>query len=267
MSDNSSFGFGNFLPGFDFLQNLTQGAANSLPQMPNMSSWVTPTVSVEELEKRITELKAVQFWLEQNSRALTATIQALEVQKMTLAMLKGMNFSMADMANAFTIKTPEAPASSKKPTEAPAPAAAQAEAASSPAPGVIDPMQWWGALTQQFQQIAATAMSEASKAGATDLAAEAFKTATDIAAKGVQTVQEATLQAATAATAAGVAAQQVASQAASQATAPAKKTTTARKAAPSPAPEATDEAAAGAADAEADPESRKPPVRRTKAAR
>lgn len=264
MSDNHSFGFGNFLPGFDFLQNLTQGATNSLPQMPNMSSWVTPTVSVEELEKRISELKSVQFWLEQNSRALSATIQALEVQKMTLATLKGMNFSMTDMANAFTIKTPEAPASSKKSAPAPAPAAA---AEASPAPGVIDPMQWWGALTQQFQQIAATAMTEASKAGATDLAAEAFKTATDIAAKGVQTVQEATLQAATAATAAGVAAQQVASQAASQATAPAKKTTTARKAAPSPAPEATDEAAAGAADAEADPESRKPPVRRTKAAR
>ena len=261
MSDNSSFGFGNFLPGFDFLQNLTQGAANSLPQMPNMSSWVTPTVSVEELEKRITELKAVQFWLEQNSRALTATIQALEVQKMTLATLKGMNFSMADMANAFTIKTPEAPASSKKPTEAPAPAAAQAEAASSPAPGVIDPMQWWGALTQQFQQIAATAMTEASKAGASDLAAEAFKTATDIAAKGVQTVQEATLQAATAATAAGVAAQQAASQAA----APAKRAST-RKAAASAAPEAPDEASAAEADS-TDTEPRKPPVRRTKAAR
>ncbi len=261
MSDNSSFGFGNFLPGFDFLQNLTQGAANSLPQMPNMSSWVTPTVSVEELETRITELKAVQFWLEQNSRALTATIQALEVQKMTLATLKGMNFSMADMANAFTIKTPEAPASSKKPTEAPAPAAAQAEASSSPAPGVIDPMQWWGALTQQFQQIAATAMSEASKAGATDLAAEAFKTATDIAAKGVQTVQEATLQAATAATAAGVAAQQAASQAA----APVKRAST-RKAAASAAPEAPDEASAAEADS-TDTEPRKPPVRRTKAAR
>ncbi len=247
MSDNTSFGFGNFLPGFDFLQNLTQGAANSLPQMPNMSSWVTPTVSVEELEKRITELKAVQFWLEQNSRALTATIQALEVQKMTLATLKGMNFSMADMANAFTIKTPEAPASSKKPAEAPAPAAAEADAASSPAAGVIDPMQWWGALTQQFQQIAATAMSEASKAGATDLAAEAFKTATDIAAKGVQTVQEATLQAA------------------SQAAAPAKRAST-RKAAASAAPEAPDEASAAEADS-ADTEPRKPPVRRTKAAR
>jgi hypothetical protein len=39
-------------------------------------------------EKRIEELKAVHFWLEANSKALGATVQALEVQKMTLATLK-----------------------------------------------------------------------------------------------------------------------------------------------------------------------------------
>ena len=44
---------------------------------------------MEELDKRIDELKAVQFWLDQNAMALKATIQALEVQKMTLATLKG----------------------------------------------------------------------------------------------------------------------------------------------------------------------------------
>ncbi|GAB3364072.1 MULTISPECIES: PhaM family polyhydroxyalkanoate granule multifunctional regulatory protein [Giesbergeria] len=257
MSDTSSFGFGNFLPGFDFLQNLTQGAASSLPQMPNMSSWIAPTISVEELEKRITELKAVQFWLEQNSRALTATIQALEVQKMTLATLKGMNFSMADMANAFTIKKTDASAS---PAQAAAPAAppdAASETASTAsaeaAPSVVDPMQWWGALTQQFQQIAATAMTEATKAGATDLAAEAFKTATDMAAKSVQTVKEATLQAATVASAAA--------QQASQAAAPVKKAT-ARKAAPTQSTPGAEDA-----PAESDTEPRKAAVRRTKAAR
>jgi hypothetical protein len=46
----------------------------------------------------------VQFWLDQNSKALGATIQALEVQKMTLATLKGMNFNMGDVANAFKLK-------------------------------------------------------------------------------------------------------------------------------------------------------------------
>lgn len=244
MSDTSSFGFGNFLPGFDFLQNLTQGASNNMPQMPNMSSWLAPTISVEDLEKRITELKAVQFWLEQNSRALTATVQALEVQKMTLSTLKGMNFSMADMANAFTIKPSEAstkPAATPAPAPAPAPQATSSEAASAAPAGVVDPMQWWGALTQQFQQIAATAMTEAAKAGTADLAAEAFKTATDMAAKSVQTVKEATLQAA----------------------APAKKATT-RKPAPPPSAQTREEPVA---DPEIEAEPRKAPVRRTKAAR
>ncbi|MCX8520141.1 MAG: hypothetical protein ORN28_01240, partial [Rhodoferax sp.] len=101
MSDSDSTGFGKYIPGFDFFQNLAKEASANFPQMPNMANWVTPTLNVEELEKRIGELKNVQFWLEQNSRALAATVQALEVQKMTLATLKGMNMKLADMANVF----------------------------------------------------------------------------------------------------------------------------------------------------------------------
>ncbi|MFL6217207.1 MAG: PhaM family polyhydroxyalkanoate granule multifunctional regulatory protein, partial [Actinomycetes bacterium] len=108
MSDNGNFGFAKLVPGFDFLQNLAKGASQSIPQMPHLSNWVAPTLNVEELEKRIAELKAVQFWLEQNGRALSATIQALEVQKMTLATLEGMNFSMGELANSLQLKTTEA---------------------------------------------------------------------------------------------------------------------------------------------------------------
>ncbi|GKS92428.1 PhaM family polyhydroxyalkanoate granule multifunctional regulatory protein [Acidovorax sp. SUPP2539] len=225
MSDTSPFGFGRFVPGFDFLQNLAKGAPGGVPQMPSLSSWVAPTISVEELEKRIDELKAVQFWLEQNSRALSATVQALEVQKMTLATLKGMNVAMGDLAGAFAPKpSPSAPAPEparaspapyrepqrEPPAEPPASEpAAEEDAASDPAatgaastalPGVVDPMQWWGALTSQFQQIAAQAMGDASHQAAVEAtrgaAAEAFKTATDmatqLAAQGLQGVQEAT---------------------------------------------------------------------------
>ena len=104
MSDSPNLGFGKFVPGFDFLQNLAKGATQNIPQMPNLGNWVAPTLNVEELDKRIDELKAVQFWLDQNAMALKATIQALEVQKMTLATLKGMNFNMGDVANAFKLK-------------------------------------------------------------------------------------------------------------------------------------------------------------------
>src|SRR5665647_2439207 len=104
MSDSQNAGFGKFVPGFDFLQNLAKGASQTVPQMPNLANWIAPTLNVEELDKRIAELKAVHFWLDQNSKALGATVQALEVQKMTLATLKGMNFNIGDMANALKLK-------------------------------------------------------------------------------------------------------------------------------------------------------------------
>ena len=182
MSDYQNPAFGKFVPGFDFLQGLAKGATQNIPQMPNLGNWVAPTINVEELEKRIEELKAVQFWLDQNAMALKATIQALEVQKMTLATLQGMNFNMGDLANAFKLKAADKVMSSvQKVTETAAGAAGTvsgmasgvAHAASDVASaatrrkepkaggaGLVDPMQWWGALTQQFQQIASSAMKD-----------------------------------------------------------------------------------------------------------
>jgi hypothetical protein len=175
MSEQQHSGFGQFIPGFDFLQNLAKGGAQAMPQMPGLSNWIAPTLNVEELDKRIGELKAVRFWLEQNATAVGATIQALEVQKMTLATLQGMNVKMADLAEAMKFK-PDAPAAA-----APAAKASAKDTETSGPDGrpqeekVVDPMQWWGALTQQFQQIAATAMQEvaATADGATKAAAPA----------------------------------------------------------------------------------------------
>lgn len=251
MSDADGSGFGKFIPGFDFMQNLArqtsgglvQGVQQAVPQLPNLGSWVAPTFNVEDLEKRIQELKAVHFWLDQNTRALSATIQALEVQKMTLATLQGMNLSMGDVANALKVKatdtmagmaglaglaglggfggvsakpdaataqplvapdparSPAAPAPSPyffSPAPAPVPAPAPApevapepvaaSAANAPAPGRVDPMQWWGSLTQQFQTIAANALKdnaaqtamEAGKHIASALTREAVKTTSEM---------------------------------------------------------------------------------------
>jgi len=181
MSDPSAFGFGKFVPGFDFLQNLGQAAnpgAKGSPQgMPNMASWVAPTLSVEELDKRIQELKTVQFWLEQNTNALKATIQALEVQKMTLSTLQGMNVNMSELAKAFTAKMPDLqPKDTAKSEETHSAAASSSDQAKASDQGTaqgatqgpaVDPMQWWGSLTQQFQNIAAAAVK--------DVAAKAMK--------------------------------------------------------------------------------------------
>ncbi|AEG94755.1 PhaM family polyhydroxyalkanoate granule multifunctional regulatory protein [Ramlibacter tataouinensis] len=162
MSDsNNAFGFGKLVPGFDFLQNLAKGAGSSMPQMPNLSSWVAPTLNVEELDKRLQELRAVHFWLDQNTKALSATIQALEVQKMTLATLQGMNVSMGEVANALKLKAADALGTGRA-----QPATDTGEASGGKPAGAIDPLQWWGALTQQFQQIAANAMQDAAQKGA-----------------------------------------------------------------------------------------------------
>lgn len=197
MSDSDNSGFGKFVPGFDFLQNLAKGASTSIPQMPNLGNWVAPTLNVEELDKRIEELKNVHFWLEQNSRALGATIQALEVQKMTLATLKGMNFNIGDMANALKLKaadsvytgvqkaTEKAAATAKTISDVATGKADDKAAKTAASPSLVDPLQLWGSLTQQFQNIAASAMKEAAtktaaditKNMATGLAKDAFKTA------------------------------------------------------------------------------------------
>lgn len=144
-------GFGQFVPGFDFLQKLAQGGNASA------AGWVAPTMDPEALDKRISELKAVQFWLDQNAAALKATIQALEVQKMTLATLKSMNVPMPGTGMAWPMPG-AAPAA--RPTAAQAKPAPAENTAAGATPPMADPMQYWGALTQQFQQIAGQAMKD-----------------------------------------------------------------------------------------------------------
>jgi hypothetical protein len=211
MSDSSNpmaNSFGKFVPGFDFLQGLAtqavKGAASGLPnipQMPNPANWVAPTLNVEELDKRIQELKTVQFWLDQNAKALQATVTALEVQKMTLATLKGMNFNMGDVANAFKLKATETMAGAVntalgKPTAKKTTAKKKA-AAPTVKGGLIDPMQLWGSLTQQFGQIAADAMKDAGKKTAMDTTKNMAKAMTQTAVNSAMSTAKSAVKSAT----------------------------------------------------------------------
>ena len=178
MSDAASFT--KLVPGFDFLQGLVKNAGAALP---NIGQWVAPTLNPEELEKRIEELRTVQFWLEQNARMLGATIQALEVQRMTLSTLKTMNVQMTDLRDSLQIKLPEAqePAHEAGPDTAASPRPARkaprsaAKKAAAPAAPAVDPMQWWGALTKQFTQLATAAMKESATDAAKGLAGTMVK--------------------------------------------------------------------------------------------
>jgi len=174
MTNPAGFDFTKFVPGFDFLKNLTPGSGASASAAPG---WVAPTLDPEELDKRIQELKTVQFWLEQNSKAVGATIQALEVQRMTLNTLKGMNMSFNDLAESLKVKPQEAteqaatqpkysftqaaPAQAEAAAEQPKaqPKVSKSRSKKAAAAGV-DPSHWWGALTDQFQHIATHAMND-----------------------------------------------------------------------------------------------------------
>lgn len=181
--------FTKMVPGFEFLQGLVKNAGAALP---NMGQWVAPTLNPEELEKRIEELKTVQFWLEQNARMLGATIQALEVQRMTLSTLKSMNVSMGELRESMTLKMPEpAEAAAEPPAAAPSPSRSTTRSSKAskgsksgaglPPAGVVDPMQWWGALTKQFTQLAATAMKDSATDAAKNLAGSMVKQSFDAA--------------------------------------------------------------------------------------
>ena len=184
MTDPTS-AFAKMVPGFDFLQGLVKNAGNALP---GVGQWIAPTLDPEELEKRINELRTVQYWLEQNARLLGASIQALEVQRMTLSTLKTMNVSMGDLTESLKIRmpvpapAPADPAPAPKPffappapaAAAPSPTPAAPDAPVSP-PGVVDPMQWWGALTQQFTELASKALQDSNTDGARNLAGAMVK--------------------------------------------------------------------------------------------
>jgi hypothetical protein len=165
MIDTASFT--KLVPGFDFLEKMMRGAGQAVP---GMGQWIAPTLDPAELEKRIGELKTVMFWLEQNSRMLGATIQAMEVQRMTLSTLQTMNLPLAELQKAMVLPTlPATPAPVTRAPAAKAAAAPDTNDAPASRPGPVDPMLWWSALTQQFGDLAAKAVQDSS-AGISQLA-------------------------------------------------------------------------------------------------
>ena len=234
--------FGQYIPGFDFLQTLARQASGVKPDlqpaagvMSSLGHWVAPTFSVEEIEKRIHDLRAVEFWLDQNSKALAATIQALEVQKMTLATLENMNLSLKDVAESFKIKpeTVQAQAAPRAAKAAEPPVQQADESAQAESKTGVDPMQWWNSLTEQFTTIASSAVQD--MAGQAAKAAEQVAQTVQASAEAAEKMAEQARQEveAAAARAAAQASEQVAASASQRPKAPARKTaaTAAKKAA------------------------------------
>lgn len=82
MTNESS---GNPSDPMELLKNMWGNMGFTLPGM------VAPTVDTDELGKRIADLKAVEGWLRSNLSLLQMSIQALEMQRSTLAAFQQMS--------------------------------------------------------------------------------------------------------------------------------------------------------------------------------
>ena len=191
MPDNSApanpfSGMGN---PFDVMQKMwgmagmpTPGNLASLVRAPQqMPSMLAPTIDIGELDKRIADLRAVEQWLELNASMLRTTIQTLEVQRATIATLKGISGAMMapmmgpppPQKSPFPPIPPEFSAPPAAATMAPPPepeveskpARPRRKASSAHSPSLSDdalnPAAWWHTLQDQFSKIAAAASDSA----------------------------------------------------------------------------------------------------------
>jgi len=174
----------------DFVKNLWGGMQipGTVPGMAGMPAMPGAGMSVEDLDKKIADLKAVEAWLTLNQNMLHGTIQALEIQRGTLATLKAMGDSMAQamgqtkvgessvapfaqffaqMAQAATpaaaAQTPQTPPAPVAPPPPPDPAQAAPDAAGAAMPAA---MAWWNLLQDQFRHAVASTIPAEGAEGA-----------------------------------------------------------------------------------------------------
>jgi hypothetical protein len=162
-------GMGAMTDTLDFVKNLWGGM--SIPGM-GIPGMVMPTLSVEEINKQISDLKTVESWLTLNMNMLRSTIQALEVQSATIATLKSMSETLSaavkpsparNAASAAPPAAKEEPKAAAPEAEAPPEQPKAAAAAGPTAAGsnaqLGNPAVWWNMLQDQFKQAVNTAMA------------------------------------------------------------------------------------------------------------
>jgi hypothetical protein len=158
----SSDASGNpLLASMDMMRQAWAGFAGSggLSQMMPMG----PSLNVEELDRRIAELRSVESWLRMNLSMLDSTIQGMEVQRATINTLKSFVGKMSAMDPAAAAAALTGGAS---PMDAAAPFSEAAQSASK---------AWWNLLQEQFNNLATA--TAASMPGAQPAEASAQKSA------------------------------------------------------------------------------------------
>jgi hypothetical protein len=79
-----------------------------------MASYLMPTFDVAELDKRISDMRTVLQFMEMNTNILRQTLQALEVQRNTVAALHSMMQPAADVGKTAPFTASTTKSSAKK---------------------------------------------------------------------------------------------------------------------------------------------------------
>jgi hypothetical protein len=169
MSDNKSgaMGAGTMNDTLEFVRNFWGSM-----KVPGMTM---PSMSPDDLNKQIADLKAVESWLQMNMNMLRGTIQTLEVQSATLTALQSMSESFAK-ATSPSAAHPKA----AKPASKTEPASNNEAFDKMPSPSdfaahMANPTAWWNTVQQNFSQAVNQAMAPEQKTGK-DTAPAAKKT-------------------------------------------------------------------------------------------
>ena len=129
----------------------------------NLPTQFAPTMDVEELDKRVADLKAVEQWLNVNLSMLRGTIQGLEIQRGTLAAVQAFGKAMTPSTESQQMVQDRSASVSNSPKPTPSPAMASmplpAPAADAAAPTMANPTSWWNLLQDQFNQVAQAALA------------------------------------------------------------------------------------------------------------
>ena len=173
----------NGIPGANAMGDTLEFVKNLWGSM-KIPCMAMPSMSPEEIDKQIADLKAVEAWLQMNMNMLRGSIQALEVQSATLSALRSMSETFAQAASAASSAGAaaaddkpafESPFASSKSTAAGTdndPADAKADPAGMPGMAGMagmttpfaNPTAWWSAVQDQFQQAVSQAVAPASNA-------------------------------------------------------------------------------------------------------
>jgi hypothetical protein len=167
-------GMGAMTDTLDFVKNLWGGMGvpgmNAQGKGMGIPGMIMPSLSVEEINKQISDLKAVESWLTLNMNMLRSTIQALEVQSATIATLQSMSASFSAAVKPSPTSNPPsaAPTAAKDAAKPAAPAAEPPKSATEAAGSTktVDadaplgnPAMWWNMLQDQFNQAVNTALA------------------------------------------------------------------------------------------------------------